>query len=790
MSLDQYQSYIHISRYARWDEDKGRRETWGETVDRWCTFFDNRFEKAHSDYIWNVIRPAIFNLEVMPSMRALMTAGPALERENLAGYNCAYLAVNNKRSFSETLYVLMCGTGVGFSCERQEVNKLPEVPEKFSPSDDTIVVEDSKEGWAKAYRKLVSSLYEGDIPNIDYSKVRPAGARLKTFGGRASGPEPLKRLFTFTTNVFRKAAGRKLQSIEVHDIMCMIGDVVVVGGVRRSALISLSNLSDMRMRDAKSGDWRQVTPWRELSNNSATYTEKPSASVFLEEWVSLIKSYSGERGIFNREAAQKQASRWGRRSADLSYGCNPCCFTGETKVSVPGDEHAITIKDLAEYSGGVKKFLVYSAAFTEQGYWTPQVKSAIARDTGEKLVHEVVLSDGSTFRSTDDHLLAKKAGGYVMVKDSIGVSLQAIMPGSDVSVVSVTELGIEKIYDLQVEDNENFYIVTKSSKAPRETSLGILVHNSEIILRDKQLCNLSEVIIRQHDTLDDLKRKIEIATVIGTFQATLTNFKFVSDSWKKNTEEERLLGVSLTGIFDNRLTSGLEGVTVLRNALKELRDHARVVNKEWADKLDIPESAAITCVKPSGTVSQLCDTASGIHPRWSRFYIRTCRLDKKDPVYRLMKDRGFYMEDAMMKEETTAVGYFPTEAPAFGVTREKLTALEHLKMWLIYQQDWCEHKPSVTINVKESEWPEVAGWVYNHFDEISGIAFLPYDDHVYPQAPYNEVTEEEYMKWIEAHPTPSVDWLDLAKYEQEDNTVSMQTLACVGNNCDWQPPTA
>lgn len=636
MSLDQYQSYIHISRYARWDEDKGRRETWGETVDRWCTFFDQRFEKAHTDYIWNVIRPAIFNLEVMPSMRALMTAGPALERENLAGYNCAYLAVNNKRSFSETLYVLMCGTGVGFSCERQEVNKLPEVPEKFSPSDDTIVVEDSKEGWAKAYRKLVSSLYEGDMPNIDYSKVRPAGARLKTFGGRASGPEPLKRLFTFTTNVFRKAAGRKLQSIEVHDIMCMIGDVVVVGGVRRSALISLSNLSDMRMRDAKSGDWRQVTPWRELSNNSATYTEKPSPSVFLEEWVSLIKSYSGERGIFNREAAQKQASRWGRRSADLSYGCNPC---------------------------------------------------------------------------------------------------------------------------------------------------------SEIILRDKQLCNLSEVIIRQHDTLDDLKRKIEIATVIGTFQATLTNFKFVSDSWKKNTEEERLLGVSLTGIFDNRLTSGLEGVTVLRNALKELRDHAREVNKEWAANLDIPESAAITCVKPSGTVSQLCDTASGIHPRWSRFYIRTCRLDKKDPVYRLMKDRGFYMEDAMMKEETTAVGYFPTEAPAFGVTREKLTALDHLKMWLIYQQDWCEHKPSVTINVKDSEWPEVAGWVYNHFDEISGIAFLPYDDHVYPQAPYNEVSEAEYMKWIEEHPTPTVDWLDLAKYEQEDNTVSMQTLACVGNNCDWQPPT-
>lgn len=977
MSLDQYQSYIHISRYARWDDEKGRRETWEETVDRYCTFFDKRFNGAYSEYIWSVIKPAIFNLEVMPSMRALMTAGPALERENLAGYNCAYLAVNNKRSFSETLYVLMCGTGVGFSCERQEINKLPELPDKFSASEDTIVVEDSKEGWAKAFRKLISALYEGDIPHIDYSKVRPAGARLKTFGGRASGPEPLKRLFDFTTNVFKKAAGRKLQSIEVHDIMCMIGDVVVVGGVRRSALISLSNLSDLRMRDAKVGNWREIANWRELSNNSAVYTEKPSAIVFLEEWLSLIKSYSGERGIFNREASQKQAARWGRRSPDIAYGCNPCCFTGETLIAVADGRNAVSIKELADYSKGKKKFFVYSARSstyanqhsTSDSFkgWTAEVKSAIAKKTGEKVVYRVTLSNGDTFNATDDHLLAKKSGGYVMVKDAIGIKLQPFFSFKDkyrtinsftnghtrqhkmiweahngpvgkgfeidhidstagdsienlqrlsakrhlaktsserkglgnpvhrqdtvrakrnisvatttesnprwsglsdaqlvevgrtcvsrgmdltienlrsiepnfprsfsknrfsglrsvykaivlgktkykpvklkakiakpskkeeyafladsVKVVSIRKIGKQPIYDLQVEDNENFFIITNTFDDNADNSRGILVHNSEIILRDKQLCNLTEVIIRATDNLDDLKRKVEIATVLGTFQATLTNFKFVSDAWKKNTEEERLLGVSLTGIFDNRLTAGLDGVNVLRSALKEMRDHARAVNAEWADKLDIPASAAITAVKPSGTVSQLCDTASGIHPRWSRFYIRTCRLDKKDPVYRLMRDKGFYLEDAIGKEETTAVGYFPTEAPSFGVTREKLTAIDHLKMWLIYQQDWCEHKPSVTINVKESEWAGVSGWVYDHFDEISGIAFLPYSDHVYEQAPYNEVTEEQYLKWMEEHPTPQVDWRELANYEKEDNTVSSQTLACIGNACEIQGPT-
>lgn len=545
--------------------------------------------------------------------------------------NCSYLAVNTKRSFAEALYILMCGTGVGFSCERQDVTKLPPVPENLNPCDSTIVVADSKEGWAKAFSSLLNHLWNGDIPNVDYSKVRPAGERLKIFGGRASGPEPLRKLFRFTVDAFKKAQGRKLNSLEVHDLMCMIGEIVVVGGVRRSALISLSNLSDQRMRDAKAGRWFDANPQRGLANNSVAYTEKPSAEVFMEEWLSLIKSKSGERGIFNRVAAQKQAAKWGRRSEDHAYGCNPC---------------------------------------------------------------------------------------------------------------------------------------------------------SEIILRDKQLCNLTEVIIREDDTLETLMEKVEVAAILGTLQATLTNFKFVSEAWARNTAEEALLGVSLTGIYDNKLMSGGEGFDKLTETLNILRDHARTVNEKWAAMLGIKSSAAITCVKPSGTVSQLCNTASGIHPRHNRNYIRTVRVDKKDPLYHFMVSKGFVVEDEAYRPESTAVVSFPMSAPDGAVTRDEVSALEALELWLLYQREWCEHKPSVTITVRDEEWLKVGAWVYANFDEVSGVSFLPHTDHTYEQAPYQDLTSMEFAEWNQNHPTPEIDWRELAEFEKTDNTVSSQTLACVGGVCE------
>lgn len=629
--MDLYQQYIHISRYSRWRDDLGRRETWPETVQRYVDFFDKRTEHKFTDVLQGKVKHAILNLEVMPSMRALMTAGEALNRENLAGFNCSYLAINTKRSFAEALYILMCGTGVGFSCERQEVTKLPAVPDELLNTDDTIVVADSKEGWAKAYHALLGHLWNGDIPKIDYSKVRPAGARLKIFGGRASGPDPLKRLFKFTIDTFQRAKGRKLNSIEVHDLMCMIGEIVVVGGVRRSALISLSNLSDQRMRDAKAGQWWNDNPQRGLANNSVAYTEKPSAEIFMEEWLSLVKSKSGERGIFNRVAASNQAARWGRRSKELSYGCNPC---------------------------------------------------------------------------------------------------------------------------------------------------------SEIILRDKQLCNLSEVIVREDDTLETLLEKVEVAAILGTLQATLTDFKFVSEAWSRNTAEEALLGVSLTGIMDNPLMAGAEGFDQLTISLNAMRDHARRINEQWAKGLGIKPSAAITCVKPSGTVSQLCNTASGIHARHNRNYIRTVRVDKKDPLYQFMKDKGFVTEDDVMRPDSTAVVSFAMSAPDGAVTRDQVTALQALELWLLYQREWCEHKPSVTVTVRDEEWMAVGAWVYEHFDEVSGISFLPHTDHTYQQAPYQDMTSEEFALWQKEHPVPDVDWRELAEYEKTDNTVAMQTLACTSGACE------
>ena len=630
-TMSPYQQFIHQTRYARWLETEKRRETWEETVDRYINFFKQ--ERANTPELQALLdeaKQAILAMQVMPSMRALMTAGEALKRENIAGYNCCFIAINNKRAFAEALYILMCGTGVGFSCERQEVAKLPVVPEVLQPSDDVIVVGDSKEGWAKAYAKLLSALYTGDIPQVDYSKLRPQGARLKTFGGRASGSKPLQKLFEFTINKF-KHSQKKLTSIEVHDIMCMVGEIVVVGGVRRSALISLSNLSDHRMRDAKSGQWWQDNPQRGLSNNSVAYTEKPSAEIFMEEWLALVKSKSGERGIFNRVAAQNQAAKYGRRNPNHSYGTNPCC---------------------------------------------------------------------------------------------------------------------------------------------------------EVILRDKQFCNLTEVIVRSTDTFSTLKQKVRIATILGTFQASLTKFGFLSETWTKNTEDEALLGVSLTGIMDNLLTSGQNNRCLLGGYLDELREYAVEVNKELATMLGIRPSAAITCVKPSGTVSQLCDTASGIHARHNSHYIRTVRIDKKDPVYALLKHQGIPIEDDVMRPDSTAVVSFPQVAPQGCVTRNDMTALEQLELWLIYQRNWCEHKPSVTITVKEDEWVSVGAWVYEHFDEVSGISFLPHSDHTYQQAPYQDMTEESLNQWIKDNPSPVIDWSMLPMFEKEDETVSSQTLACVSGMCE------
>ena len=618
--MDSYQKLIAASKYARYLPEQKRRETWEETVDRLVLYIKTNAPGLH--HVLPKLRKAVLNLEVMPSMRLLMTAGEACDRDNISAYNCSYLAMNNKRAFSEALYILMNGTGVGFSCERQEIDKLPSIPEGISKCDDIIVVGDSKLGWAKAFKKLLSSLWEGDIPTIDYSKVRPAGARLKTFGGRASGPEPLERLFKFTTDTFVHAKGRKLTSIEVHDITCMIGEIVVVGGVRRSALISLSNLTDKRMREAKQGAWYNDYSWRGLANNSVAYTEKPDVEVFMEEWLSLVKSKSGERGIFNRVASQDQAAKWGRREKDLNYGTNPC---------------------------------------------------------------------------------------------------------------------------------------------------------SEIILRDKQFCNLSEVVVRADDTKESLLEKVRLATIMGTFQSTLDKFQFLSAEWHKNTTEERLLGVSLTGIMDCKVTNNPDP-----KFLEEMRSEARKTNEKYAKLLDVPVSASITCVKPSGSVSQLVDSASGIHARHSDYYVRTIRLDKKDSLYEFLKGKGVQVEDEQFRPDSTAVFSFPIKAPKGSITRNDKTALEQLDLWLIYQRHWCEHKPSVTITVRDEEWVEVAAWVYKYFDEISGISFLPHSDHSYVQAPYQECTKEEYQSLLKK--TPVVNFEELI--EDDDMTVASQTLACTGGSCE------
>ena len=634
-----YQSFIHTSRYARWIEKENRRESWKETVDR---YIKNVVEPKVDTETSDTIRKAISDMSVMPSMRAMMTAGPALDRDNTAGYNCSYLPVDDPKSFDEAMFILLCGTGVGFSVERQYVQKLPEIPTLFD-SYTTIVVKDSKEGWAKAYRQLITLLYCGEIPKWDVSRVRPAGAKLKTFGGRASGPKPLEDLFEFTIQKFKDAQGRKLSSLECHDIMCKIGEVVVVGGVRRSAMISLSNLSDDRMRHAKSGQWWEKNPQRALANNSVSYTEKPDMESFMREWLSLVESKSGERGIFSRTASKKQAAKNGRRDSSFEFGTNPC---------------------------------------------------------------------------------------------------------------------------------------------------------SEIILRPYQFCNLTEVVVRAEDTLETLRNKMALATILGTIQSTYTHFPYLRKVWKDNTEEERLLGVSLTGIMDNLALSGKintdAGVswsftgseeTTLESVLEELKEVAVKTNKEWAEKLGVNPSTAITCVKPSGTVSQLVDSASGIHPRHSDYYIRTVRGDNKDPLTQFMKDSGVPNEPDAMKPDATTVFSFPVKSPKGAITRNDLSAIEQLNLWLTYQRHWCEHKPSITVTVRDEEWLEVGAWVYKYFDEVSGISFLPHSDHSYKQAPYQEISEREYIDALSLMPE-KIDWSLLSSYEKEDTTKSSQTFACTGEVCE------
>jgi len=623
-----YQQFIHKSRYAKYFDNYGR-ESWEDTVDRYvqnvlhCELDDDTIEE---------VRQAIYDLDIMPSMRAMMTAGEALDRDNTAGYNCSYLPIDDPRAFDEAMYILMCGTGVGFSCERQSVAQLPEVPYPQKVNGKVcrtfITVEDSKEGWATAFREVLDALWIGFEPVWDVSKVRPAGERLKTFGGRASGAAPLVDLFNFVVKTFKGAAGRKLTSIECHDIMCKIGEIVVCGGVRRSAMISLSNLSDDRMRHAKSGQWWETAPHRALANNSAAYTEKPSMEVFMREWLSLMESKSGERGIFNREASKKQAAKNGRRDADHEFGTNPC---------------------------------------------------------------------------------------------------------------------------------------------------------SEIILRPYQFCNLTEVVVRADDRLEDLVRKVKLATILGTVQSTLTNFTYLRDVWKKNTEEERLLGVSLTGIMDNTITNGRS--LNLNCVLQTLKTTAIETNKQWAEKLGIPRSAAITCVKPSGTVSQLVDSASGIHARHSEYYIRTVRADVKDPLTSMLIDAGVPSEPCVMKPDSTMVFSFPVKSPDGAVTRNETSAIEQLNLWLEYQRSWCEHKPSVTISVRDEEWMEVGAFVYKHFDEMSGVSFLPHSDHTYQQAPYQDCSKEEYEELLVKMPE-EINWSKLSEYEQEDNTAGSQTLACSSGSCE------
>lgn len=624
-----YQSWIHVSKYARYQDELGRRETWEETVDRYITYFRGRAAKAKNQIPWNELREAILNLEVMPSMRALMTAGAALDVDQTAGYNCSYITIDSPKAFDELMYILMCGTGVGFSVESKYTNKLPELPDEFHPTDTTVVFKDSRIGWASGFREFLSLLYSGKIPKYDVSKLRPAGARLKTFGGRSSGPEPLVDLLNYTKALFQKAKGRKMTTLECHDLVCKIADVVVSGGVRRSALISLSDLNDDHLRLAKFGEWWNVNGHRALSNNSAVYGKNPDLKIFLKEWMSLVESGSGERGIFSREASQAQAAKYGRRDPELEYGTNPC---------------------------------------------------------------------------------------------------------------------------------------------------------SEIILRPYQFCNLSEVIVRAGDGLETLQRKVKLATILGTLQSTLSDFRYLNKKWKNNTEEERLLGVSLTGIMDHPVLNGTYAMdpSDLQDWLKILRESAVETNKAYAKILGVEASAAITCVKPSGTVSQLTDTASGIHPRYAKYYIRRVRMDKKDPLADYMIANGFKAEEDFYAKNNWVFS-FPVKAPEGAITRNDRSAIEQLELWKVYQEYWCEHKPSITVYVDDNEWLDVGAWVFKNLNSISGVSFLPRDNGTYRQAPYEEIDEAKYNELV-AQANLTIDWTNFK--EEDDNTTSAKQLACSAGVCE------
>ena len=622
--MDAYQQYIHKSRYARYLPEEKRRESWEETVLRYLDFWVTQ-RKLTDKEAKDLFKP-IHDMEVMPSMRALMTAGEALSRDNVAGFNCAYLPIDHPKAFDEMMYVLMCGTGVGFSVERQYIQKLPEVAEELHATDTVIHVSDSKIGWAKAYRELIAMLFTGQIPKWDVSGVRAAGEPLKTFGGRASGPEPLVDLFQFTVEIFRGSIGRKLNSVECHDICCKIAQVVVVGGVRRSALISLSNLTDDRIRRAKSGQWWVDNPQRGLANNSACYTEKPDFEAFLNEWQSLYESRSGERGVFSRVASQRQAAKNERRDATVDFGTNPC---------------------------------------------------------------------------------------------------------------------------------------------------------SEIILRPYQFCNLSEVVVRPADTLQTLKKKVRVAAILGTLQATLTDFRYLRKIWQDNTKEEALLGVSLTGIMDHPVMSGRTESENLKEWLTELKEEAIRTNMKWSTLLKINASTAITAVKPSGTVSQLVDSASGIHPRYSEQYIRRVRADSRDPLCGVLEAAGVPVEDDVMSP-TTKVFSFPVKSPKNAIVATDMGAMEQLRLWETYQDYWCEHKPSMTCYYRDDEFLEVGQWLYNNFDKVSGISFLPYAEHSYQQAPYEPVDKETYDSLVASFPK-SIEW---NVSEASDMTEGSQQLACTGNSCE------
>lgn len=934
MKMNDYMRFIALSRYARWLPDEGRRETWDETVDRYMV---NIVGDKVDEVTYAQIRSAIINLDVMPSMRAMMTAGPAADRDNTCIFNCSYLPVDDPKSFDEAMFILLCGTGVGFSVERQYVNKLPDVPEKLFESQTIIAVKDSKEGWAKSYRQLLALLWSGEIPQWDVSRVRPAGAKLKTFGGRASGPGPLVDLFKFTIATFKKAAGRKLTSIECHDLMCKVGEIVVVGGVRRSAMISLSNLSDDRMRHAKSGQWWEQNAQRALANNSVAFTERPDAESFMREWLALMESKSGERGIFNRQASVKQAAKNGRRDPNFDFGTNPCCVAAETVILtsegyIPIQEavgrevniwNGETFELVTPYEAGegdlvrvnltdgsyldctwnhrwvvggefketdclkvgdaLDKFEMpvveqgtdpsieaYSQGFYSgdgnRGYtrsfvYEPKYPcidrlngSVYADNSGQKRrvwnhgpmldksyvpidaslnyrlgwlsglldADGVVTRDknGSGFQlvSVDCDFLnnlrlmlttmgvrAKVVhaadAGYKSMPDGRGgskdyycqKSSRILIGNSDAYKLMEMGLNLSRlVHDGNAPQRDARRFVRVSSIVPldrfemtycftepktsRGTFNGIVTGNSEIILRPYQFCNLSEPVVRAKDTLETLKEKVRLATIIGTIQSTFTNFPYLRKIWKTNTDAERLLGVSLTGIMDNQVTRSAQG-------LSELKQVAIETNAEWAEKLGIEVSAAITCVKPSGTVSQLVDSASGIHARHSDYYIRTVRGDVKDPLTQLMIDQGFPNEPCVMKQDTTVVFSFPQKSPEGAVTRNDMTAIEQLEVWLAYQREWCEHKPSVTVSVRDHEWMEVGAWVYRHFDEVSGISFLPHSDHSYQQAPYQDCTEREYTDMLSIMPE-SVDWSKLGDYEKDDTTSGSQTLACSAGVCE------